>query len=311
MPQLDFLRDPGFDPIDRSFSSHPIYLLARDARSTLTPNETQRNTLIVAACYIVAIGILWHVPYLTLILYPFKLLTVGFHEMSHAFMGVLTCATIHSIELDPDEGGATRMSGGIPWLTLPAGYLGSCLIGAALIACGFDTNASKVACLVLAVFFLFTLWWARKEILTWLLILGMSGLIVLFWFVGGGVALRYFVLFVGVMSCLYVLWDIIDDTIARKVNGSDASSFAKICGCCPSQVWGVIWLMIAAGFFAAGIIVGIVAFKQSAAQQASDSLHFLPVPGSHNAALSLSPGWASAISVLVSLLMSGCLTLFI
>lgn len=64
-----------------------------------------------------------------------------------------------------DEGGATHMSGGIPWLTLPAGYLGSSLIGAALIVCGFDTNASKVACLVLAGFFLFTLWWARREIL--------------------------------------------------------------------------------------------------------------------------------------------------
>ena len=57
------------------------------------------------------------------------------------------------------------MSGGIPWLTLPAGYLGSGLIGAALIACGFDTNASKVASLILAVFFIFTLWWARRNLL--------------------------------------------------------------------------------------------------------------------------------------------------
>ena len=57
------------------------------------------------------------------------------------------------------------MSGGIQWLTLPAGYLGSGLIGAALIACGFDTNASKVASLVLAVFFIFTLWWARSNLL--------------------------------------------------------------------------------------------------------------------------------------------------
>jgi hypothetical protein len=57
------------------------------------------------------------------------------------------------------------MSGGIAWLTLPAGYLGSGLIGAALIACGFDTNASKVASLVLAVFFIFTLWWARRNVL--------------------------------------------------------------------------------------------------------------------------------------------------
>ena len=63
------------------------------------------------------------------------------------------------------------------------------------------------------------------------------------------------ILFIGVMSCLYVLWDIIgalllhstgldvrltslplvDDTIDRKVNSSDASAFAEICGCCPSQ----------------------------------------------------------------------------
>ncbi|KAK0442858.1 peptidase M50B-like-domain-containing protein [Armillaria borealis] len=167
--------------------------------------------------------------------YKNRLLTVGFHEMSHALMGVLTCAHIHSIELDPDEGGATSMSGGIQWLTLPAGYLGSSFIGACLIACGFNTNASKVASLVLAVFFLFTLWWARRNWLTWALILGMSGLIVLFWFVADSVALRYFVLFIGVMSCMYVLWDVIDDTIARKVNTSDASAFAKVCGCFPSQ----------------------------------------------------------------------------
>lgn len=63
-----------------------------------------------------------------------------------------------------DEGGATRMSGGIPWLTLPAGYLGSSFIGAVLIVCGFNTNASKIASLVLAGFFLFTLWWARRDL---------------------------------------------------------------------------------------------------------------------------------------------------
>jgi hypothetical protein len=31
-----------------------------------------------------------------------------------------------------------------------------------------------------------------------------------------------------------------DDTIARKVNASDASAFAKICGCFPSQGNGTI-----------------------------------------------------------------------
>ena len=109
------------------------------------------------------------------------------------------------------------MSGGIPWITLPAGYLGSSLIGAALIACGFDINASKVACLVLAVFFIFTLWWARRNLLTWVLVLGMSALIVAFWFIRGGIALRYLILFIGVMSCMYVLWDVIGECYASFV----------------------------------------------------------------------------------------------
>ncbi|KAF8123757.1 peptidase M50B-like-domain-containing protein [Boletus edulis] len=282
------------------------YLYSRDVRTQLTPNATQRTTLIVAGCYIVVIAILWHVPILSWIIYPFKLLTVGFHEMSHAIAGVLTCATIHSVQLDPDEGGETRMSGGIPWITLPAGYLGSSFIGACLIACGFDTNASKIACLVLAAFFLFTLWWARRNWLTWVLILGMTGLIVLFWFVGGGVALRYFasasrVLFIGVMSDLYVLWDVIDDTISRKVNNSDASAFARICGCFPSQVWGVIWLLIAFVFFAAGILVGIAVFKESAALQKEQASQFLPVPGS-SAATQGAPVPTFLVVVVTSLL---------
>ncbi|KAH9056775.1 peptidase M50B-like-domain-containing protein [Lactarius vividus] len=281
-------------------------LAARSFGSEITPNATQRTTLIVAGCYIIIIGILWHVPYLNFIIYPFKLLTVGFHEMSHAFMGVLTCAHIHSIELDPDEGGATTMSGGIPWLTLPAGYLGSGLIGAALIACGFDTDASKVASLVLAVFFLFTLWWARRNLLTWVLLLGMSGLIILFWFVKGGVALRYLVLFIGVMSCMYVLWDVIDDTIARKVNSSDASAFAKICGCFPSQVWGVIWLLIAFCFFILGVFVGIIAFKETAAEQAEDAKHFLPTPGTSSA---LALPVATPLALLAGVLSSAALAL--
>ena len=73
------------------------------------------------------------------------------------------------------------------------------------------------------------------------------------------------------MSCLYVLWDVIgasfffglemgwqwsliiiggvtptDDTIARKVNTSDASAFAKICGCFPSQGTLIIALFLPA-----------------------------------------------------------------
>jgi len=243
----------------------------------LTPNATQRTTLIVAGVYVIVIGILWVAPVVNWIIYPFKLLTVGFHEMSHALAGVLTGAHIKSIQLDPDEGGATRMSGGISWITLPAGYLGSSFIGACLIACGFDVVASKIACIVLAVFFVFTLWWARKNWLTWALIAGLGVLIILAWFIADSVALRYVILFVGVMSCMYSIWDIIDDTIDRKVNESDASKFAEVCGCMSSQMWGVFWLCISFFFFILGILVGVIAFKETAQQQAATDFLDSPI----------------------------------
>ncbi len=49
MPYID-----GFPVQDHNFA-----VFARDAKTSLTPNATQRTTLIVAGVYIVAIFILW------------------------------------------------------------------------------------------------------------------------------------------------------------------------------------------------------------------------------------------------------------
>lgn len=167
------------------------------------------------------------------------------------------------------------MVGGASAITLPAGYLGSSLIGALLIFCGFDIVASKVASIVLGVCFLLTLWWARKDWLTIGTILLAVGLLIGFWFIAHAEALRFLVLFIGVMSCLYSAWDICDDLILRKVNTSDASVFAKRYGG-SSQCWGVIWSLISVAFMAVAIVAGLAAFNQSFAQQESDSSHFIP-----------------------------------
>ncbi|KLT45955.1 hypothetical protein CC85DRAFT_325221 [Cutaneotrichosporon oleaginosum] len=240
-----------------------------------TPNATQRATLIVMGVYVVAIGILWHVPLLCEVIYPFKLLTVGMHELSHALAGVLTCARIESIQLEPNEGGCTRMRGGVQFIVLPAGYLGSSFIGAALIACGFDINASKVACLVMAAFFVITLYWARRSWVAYATFMFTAVLIVVAWLVHHSVALRFFVLFLGVMSCLYCIWDIIDDTLKRKIASSDASQFAKVVGFGNSYVWGAFWLIISILFFGAGIAVGLAVFKSSWEDQMAAAERFL------------------------------------
>lgn len=244
-------------------------------RDLQNPNHTQRVTLGVIAAYAVGIAILWNVPYLRMILWPFKMLVIAFHEFGHAITAVLTGGRVKSISLDPREGGVTHMVGGISALTLPAGYLGSSLIGALLTFCGFNIVASKVASIVLGVCFLLTLWWGKRDWLTIMTILLAVGLLIACWFIKHAQALRFVVLFIGVMSSLYSVWDICDDLILRKVNESDASVFAKRYGG-SSQCWGVIWSIISILIMAVGIVAGLAAFSQSFEQQEKDAQKFIP-----------------------------------
>jgi hypothetical protein len=128
------------------------------------------------------------------------MLVIAFHEFGHAITACCTGGHVESISLDPHEGGVTNMRGGISAITLPAGYLGSSLIGALLIFCGFDIVASKVASIVLGVCFLLTLWWARKDWLTIITILLAVGLLVAFWFIKHAEPLRFLVVSVEIAS---------------------------------------------------------------------------------------------------------------
>ena len=121
------------------------------------------------------------------------MLVIAFHEFGHAITACCTGGRVKSISLDPREGGVTKMQGGISAITLPAGYLGSSLIGALLIFCGFDIVASKIASIVLAVCFLLTLWWARRDWLTIITVLFAVGLLVACWFIDHAEPLRFVV----------------------------------------------------------------------------------------------------------------------
>lgn len=121
------------------------------------------------------------------------MLVIAFHEFGHAITACCTGGRVKSISLDPHEGGVTHMQGGISAVTLPAGYLGSSIIGALLIFAGFNIVASKVASIILGVCFLLTLWWARKDWLTIITVLLAVGLLVACWFIAHGEALRWVV----------------------------------------------------------------------------------------------------------------------
>ncbi|KAI9168538.1 hypothetical protein H9P43_007911 [Blastocladiella emersonii ATCC 22665] len=221
------------------------------------PSDRQIFTFYLIGAYFIGILILWNFPVLKHLLYPFKLLTVALHESGHALAGKCTGARIEAISVDPNEGGVTKMRGGRTCCVLPAGYIGSSVYGSVLIFCGFDIYASKVASVLLCLCLAAILWWAENWF-TRGLTFGFMLLFPLLWVLTpDSVGLVYVVLFVGVMSALYSLWDIVEDLISRKVNSSDAAVFAQRYGCA-AQFWGVLWFFISLLFLALAVFLALL-----------------------------------------------------
>lgn len=227
--------------------------------SVLNPTEAQWVNIYCIIGFSVGIFILWNLPYVKHLLLPFKLVTVLLHEWGHASVGFCTGAKIHGIEVNPDEGGITRLSGGNTFLILCAGYLGSAFYGAVMIFCGFNILASQIFGVILGLLLLVVLWFA-KNWLTRILSILFAGLVGFLVWWDQGKYIPFFLLFMGVMSSLYSVWDIMDDVVLHKKNGSDAMQLARIVGG-SSYLWGVLWLLLSLAFMVGAILLALVVFK--------------------------------------------------
>lgn len=111
----------------------------------------------LGVCTVVILA-LWR----TVLLLPFKLVTVFIHEASHAIACKLTCGHVEGIQIHADEGGSTETRGGVYWFILPAGYLGSSFWGMVLVLASTNLLTARVAAGCLAVTLLVVLCVAKN-----------------------------------------------------------------------------------------------------------------------------------------------------
>ncbi|KAJ8549146.1 hypothetical protein K7X08_032853 [Anisodus acutangulus] len=220
-------------------------------------NRDQKLFLATIGVFTVVILVLWR----TFLLTPFKLITVFLHEASHAIACKLTCGQVEGMKVHANEGGVTITRGGVYWLILPAGYLGSSFWGMVLILASTNLLTAKIAagCFIAAL--LIVLFIAKNWTLRGLCI-GFIIFIAVIWVLQERTTvriLRYIILFIGVMNSLFSVYDIYDDLISRRVNSSDAEKFAELCPCpCNGVGWGVIWGMISFIFLCGAMYLGLV-----------------------------------------------------
>ncbi|HSB61960.1 MAG TPA: M50 family metallopeptidase [Vicinamibacteria bacterium] len=175
------------------------------------------------------------------VVYPFRVFVVFLHEISHGIAAVLTGGRIVAIGLTFDEGGVCVTDGGSRFLILNAGYLGSLVAGVLLLL--FGARAGRARALVSGVG-LFTLG------VTVLYVRTLFGIV--YGLAAGATLLlaaaklptrvsQVLLATIGVVSCLYAVWDVASDVLLREAAGSDASALALLTGI-PAVLWGAAWV---------------------------------------------------------------------
>ncbi len=206
-----------------------------------TRTRRQLGLALGFAAFFAALWYFWYTP----VVYPLKIFVVLLHELSHAVALWLTGGSVESISLDPRQGGLTIGRGGIAFVTLSAGYLGSLAFGGLLmmgsrssrIRSGTLLGAVGVAVLVLTAVYIRGAFGIVYGAFTGVALLVGAKLLSQVW------ASRL-IMALGLTSVCYAILDIKSDIIDRPGLRSDAAMLAELTGI-PTVVWGFVWIGIA------------------------------------------------------------------
>ncbi|XP_038893475.1 uncharacterized protein LOC120082285 isoform X1 [Benincasa hispida] len=225
-------------------------------------NHEQVVFLITVSVCTVVILALWR----TILLKPFKLVTVFLHEASHAIVCKLTCGHVEGIQVHADEGGATQTRGGVYWLILPAGYIGSSFWGMLLILASTNLLTSRIAAGCFLVSLLVVLcvaknWTLRGLCIGFIIFLGVIWVL-------QETTKKLIVCFVQTHNEMETKTDHFiyqncrcneQPVLSLRVHSSDAEKFAEVCPCpCNGVGWGIIWGFISFIFLCGAMYLGLV-----------------------------------------------------
>jgi hypothetical protein len=208
----------------------------------MKPANRRRLTFLLGfGAYFAALWYLWYTP----VVYPLKIFVVLLHEVSHALALLATGGAVDRIVLDPAQGGATYGRGGIAFVTLSAGYLGSLALGALLVlgAQARRLRSGLLLSLVGGAVLALTVIYVRNMFgFGFGLAFGAS----LVWAGQRAAAVwsTRLLMALGFTSCLYAVLDIKSDILDRPYLQSDAAMLAELTGV-PTVVWGVVWITLA------------------------------------------------------------------
>lgn len=205
----------------------------------MVPDSPPSRGLVAPVVLALAALALWN----TFPVYPLRIFVVFLHEISHGLAAVVTGGSIVRIELTPEEGGLCVTRGGWRFLVLNAGYLGSLAWGALFLVTAARSERDRALVGGIGIFTLVvTLVYVRTLFGFGYGVLAGSALVLVAWKLQSVVS-DLLLKTIGVVSCLYGVWDVFSDVLFRSVPGSDANALGQLTGI-PGVAWGAAWIVI-------------------------------------------------------------------
>lgn len=190
----------------------------------------------------IVISLLWG----TLVLSPLKIFVVFMHEVSHGLTAYLTGGSIVEIEVNPQQGGHARTTGGSTFWILTAGYLGSLIWGGVILLLAARTHFDKAISTLIGIGMVGITIGFGSDTFTYLFGVGFGVALIAFGLFLPEVANDWILRVIGITSCLYAILDIKSDILDRSHLRSDARMLAELTNL-PTLFWGILWIVIAIG----------------------------------------------------------------
>ncbi|MEQ1823090.1 MAG: M50 family metallopeptidase [Fimbriimonadaceae bacterium] len=124
-------------------------------------NSSQKQLLLLSSLVVIS----WFVPYLHWLTLPLQYLYTHLHELGHAIAALLTGGQQIVIRVFADGSGETVSLGGVQILVSPAGYIGSTLMGALVLAFSGTRHGARNAAIGLLTLMIIGLaFWIRGDL---------------------------------------------------------------------------------------------------------------------------------------------------
>ena len=201
-------------------------------------NSLQKELLILLGVAVVSIFI-WN----TLLIYPIKLLVVILHEVSHALATIFTGGLVISMNVSTNLAGGVSSEGGNEFIIASAGYLGSLVFGILIF---FSADHKKLNLWSSTIIAILLILFAANFFSDAIVIIFTIFYAALFYSAPRYIPqkITYWLMrTIGLVSSMYVLFDIKEDLLTLAYRKNDAQQLAIITSV-PAIYWGIIWFVL-------------------------------------------------------------------